>query len=286
MLETIEKPADRALICTITGDAGVGKTSLAATFPKPIFIRVEDGLSSIPLDQRPDAFPVIESADDLWEQLRALLKSPHGYKTLVVDSVTALERLFTQAVLELDPGYASGKVKSLNQALGGYGAGSAAVASMHGRLRKAAGLLNIKRGMHVVFIAHADIESLKLPDQDDFQRWSVRLPSKSQAPYVDDVDAVAFVRLHSFLRSESEGDRKRAYSNGDREIVCHATAASVSKNRFGITEPLEFVPGKNPFVGLIPSLSPAKRGRPAKAAAAAETTETNADDDVAADQGE
>ena len=39
------KPADIPIICTITGDAGVGKTRLAATFPDPIFIRAEEGIS-------------------------------------------------------------------------------------------------------------------------------------------------------------------------------------------------------------------------------------------------
>lgn len=47
VLASISKPADRAPIITIVGDAGTGKTSLAATFPESIFIRAEDGLQSI-----------------------------------------------------------------------------------------------------------------------------------------------------------------------------------------------------------------------------------------------
>jgi hypothetical protein len=70
--------------------------------------------------------------------------------------------------------------------------------------------------------------------------------AKSLPPYVDDVDVVAFVRLVSAMRGE-EGDRKKIISNGDREVICHATAASVSKNRYGITEALDFMPGVNPF---------------------------------------
>ena len=256
-LSTIKKPETRAPIITICGDAGTGKTSLAATFPNPIVIRAEDGLMSIPTDKRPDAFPLLKSADELWPQLLALLQEQHDYKTLVVDSVSACEQLFIKDVMDRD-----GRAKSINQALGGYGAGAAAVAAMHQRLRKGAGLLNERKGMAVVFISHADLEAVRPPDQDDYTRYSLRLMGKSLPPYVDDVDMVGFVRLVSALRGE-DGDRKKIISNGDREVICHATAASVSKNRFGITEPLEFAAGENPFASLfdLPAASAAKASK-------------------------
>ena len=94
ILDMIRKPEDRPSLVTILGDAGLGKSSLAATFPNPIFIRAEDGLQAIPLESRPDAFPVLNSVNDLWEQLSSLIKEEHQYKTLVIDSVTALERMF------------------------------------------------------------------------------------------------------------------------------------------------------------------------------------------------
>ena len=36
ILSSISKPVDRPVIGTIIGDAGLGKTSLACTFPNPI----------------------------------------------------------------------------------------------------------------------------------------------------------------------------------------------------------------------------------------------------------
>ena len=143
IMKTISKPTDRPVIVTICGDSGVGKTSLAATFPKPIVIRAEDGLQAIPVASRPDAFPLIQSADELWEQLKALIGEKHDYQTLVVDSVTALERLFITHVIETDPK----KPKGIQQAHGGYGAGRDAVSAMHARVRKAAGILADKRGI-------------------------------------------------------------------------------------------------------------------------------------------
>lgn len=254
VLSTISKPKDRAIITTICGDSGMGKTTLAATWPKPIVIRAEDGLQAIPEEQRPDAFPLLTKVEDLWEQLTALLTEDHPYKTIIVDSVTALERLFIQHVIDSDPK----KPKSINQAMGGYGAGLSAVASMHQRVRKACGLLNERKGMHVVFVAHADTETIELPDQDPYTRYSLRLGKKSMAPYVDDSDVVGFLRLETF--TTGDGERKKAISDGTREIITYATAASVSKNRYGITNPLVVKNGENPFMGIVPSLGSKPKG--------------------------
>jgi len=248
ILDKIAKPSDRPVIVTLLGDAGMGKTSLAATFPKPVFIRAEDGMQAIPADSRPDALPVLSSVDDLWEQLTALIKEDHGYQSVVVDSVTALERMFAQHIIDSDPK----KPKSLNQANGGYGAGFQAVATLHQRVRKAAGLL-VEKGIHVVFIAHADTEVVELPDQDPYTRYGLRLHRKSTAPYLDDSDVVGFIKLRTF--TTGDGERKKAISDGARLLVTYATAANVSKNRFGITEDLELTPGQNPLAAHIPSLS-------------------------------
>ena len=248
VLSQASKPADRPLIATITGDAGIGKTRLAATFPNAVFIRSEDGMQSIPADERPDALPMIAGPDALWEQLTALINEDHQYETLVIDSVTALERMFINHVVETDPK----KPKSINQALGGYGAGLSAVAAMHQRVRKAAGILNAKRGMHVVFIAHADTVTVEPPDQDPYTRYDLRLGKRSVAPYTDDVDLVAYLKLET--HTMGDGDRKKAISDGTRILTAYTTASNVSKNRFHITDDLEVAEGDNPLVAYVPTL--------------------------------
>jgi hypothetical protein len=255
ILSTVEKPQDRPVIATITGDAGVGKTTLAATFPKPIFIRIEDGLQSVPSDIRPDAFPVISKVDELWNQLTALIKDEHDYQTVVIDSVTQLETLFSEYIIESDPK----KPKSLAQAMGGYGAGYGAVSALHGRVRKAAKMLNTQRNMHVVFIAHSDVSTVELPDEDPYSRYELRLHKKSVPHYVDNVDLVAYLKLETF--TTGEGERKKAISSGNRIAICYTAAAQISKNRYDIKEPLEVEQGVNPFVSFIPSLTTKKASK-------------------------
>jgi len=245
LLSTIKKPANRSVVATVCGDAGIGKTSLACSFPNPIVIRGEDGMQSIPEKNRPDAFPMLQNPDDLWDQLTTLIKEDHKYKSLVIDSVTAIERLFIQHIVDNDPK----QPKSINQALGGYGAGLSAVAAMHQRIRKACGILNEKKGMHIIFVAHADTETIELPDSDPYTRYNLRLGKKSMAPYVDDVDMVAYLKLE--MHTFGDGDRKKAISDGTRIAVCYTTASNVSKNRYGITEDIIVEKDSNPFLKII-----------------------------------
>lgn len=259
----IEKPQPRPLVSTIFGDAGTGKNSLATAMSKnPIVLRAEDGVlrQSKSLDM-PDALPVCRNADDVFAQLLWLLREDHPYETLIFDSVSAADALFVADVIEKG-GKNGNPASSLASAHGGYGAGYGAVANMHGRVRKAAGLLNERKNMAVIFIVHADLEAVRPPDQEDYTRWALKITSaknaNSGAHFVDNVDMVALVRLSSALRGE-DNERKRVVSNGDREVICFATAASVCKNGLGIKEALDFEEGANPFAPFMGA--PAKKGR-------------------------
>ncbi len=55
--------------------------------------------------------------DELFNQFRALLAETHDYKTVIVDSVTGLEDMFVQNVLDVQPA----RQKTMDAAGNGYG---------------------------------------------------------------------------------------------------------------------------------------------------------------------
>jgi hypothetical protein len=59
----------------VYGTEGVGKSSLAATTPKPIFIQTEDGLGEIDCDK----FPLAKSLEDVVAALTELETQQHDY---------------------------------------------------------------------------------------------------------------------------------------------------------------------------------------------------------------
>lgn len=247
ILEQATTPGPRPVVCTIVGDAGMGKTTLAAAFPKPVVVRAEDGVQGVPDEIKPDALPVLKTVDDLWDQLSALCREEHGYKTVVIDSITQLEQMFVQYVVENDPK----KPRTINQANGGYGAGWQAVGGMHQRVRKAASAL-VDKGIHVVFLAHADTTVVEPPDSDPYTRYDLRLNKRSVAPYTDNVDVVGYLRLQTY--TTGDGERKKAISDGSRVLVTYATPSNISKNRYQITDDLPVEMGTNPLAQYIPSL--------------------------------
>ena len=245
-LKTLSKPSgQRPIICTLFGEGGMGKTSLAAMWPSPVFIRTEDGTASLAGNDNVSLFPLATSTQDVLDAIEALATQKHDHKTLVIDSITQLGTMVEAEIVQNDP-----KAKSINQAGGGYGAGYSAAAEKHRQIRDWAGSLAYEKGLNIVFIGHADTEMLDLPDMDPFARYTVRMHKKSLPHYTDNVDLVGLIRLKTFVRG-GDGDKKRAISTGEREIICHPQASSVTKNRFNISEPLAFTFDRNPFADFV-----------------------------------
>ena len=71
----------------IYGENGIGKSSLAAAFPKPIFLNLEDGIGDLDVDST----EVIRSVTEFTGCLIELANS--DYQTIVVDTIDWLEKL-------------------------------------------------------------------------------------------------------------------------------------------------------------------------------------------------
>jgi len=245
-LNRLKSPADnkRPVFMTIVGEGGLGKTTLAAQFPAPVFIRTEDGTQSIADRDDVALFDVVKSTEELMEQIQALGTQEHEFKTVVLDSVTQLATMIEGEIVELD-----GKAKSINQAMGGYGAGLKAAAEEHRKIRAALEWLMTQKGMNVVAIAHADSETVEPPDSDSYHRYTIRIDKRAIQHWSDNVDLVGFIKMKTYLKGT--GEKKKAVSKGERIITCYPVASHISKNRFGITEDIQFEQGTNPFSQFI-----------------------------------
>lgn len=245
-LDVLSKPTgDRPIIATLFGEGGMGKTTLAAMFPNPVFICTEDGTASLVGNENAALFPLAKTSQDVVDAIIALGSESHDRKTVIIDSITQLATMIESEIVARDD-----KAQSINQASGGFGAGYTEAANRHREIRELVGMLAYELGMNVVFIGHADTETMDLPDMEAYGRYTIRMHKKSLPHYTDNVDLVGFIRLKSTIKKKD--DKFKVISNGDREILCFPQASSVAKNRFNITEPLSFTfDGGNPFASFV-----------------------------------
>lgn len=257
MLENAKAASEKEpLIITIAGDAGSGKTSLASTFPAPFIIRTRG--EAVPRDVSAEQRPVgldpvgnrkvkvgdaaIWDEEELFEQFKALLTEDHSFQTVIIDSVTGLEELFVQNIIDVQPA----RQKSMNAAGNGFGSAWDTVKAKHARVMAAAEALRKRKGMHVVFICHVDVKRMDPPDGAQYSKYTLQLHDKTAPIYTNRVDAVCFVKQEVFVM-----DDKKAKTSDDRILVMGMTPANVSKNRLGIEGEIRFNKGENPFAAYI-----------------------------------
>ncbi len=215
---------------TLYGKPGIGKSTLASQFPAPLFILTED--NELPGIQ---AIPVAQSFNDIWKTIKGLLAEKElPFKTIVIDSISKLDHLIIEYILEAEPIGKNGiKASTLTAACGGYGAGYLKAASLHAAFKELMDKFK-ERDICVVYVAHIGVIKHKAPDQEDFDIYSIiRNHEKSRAVYVDDVDGVFFCRLKSFV-TETDSGRNLVRSTTDRVIMAGVSDGHVSKNRFNM----------------------------------------------------
>ena len=85
--------SNQSPIILIYGAEGRGKTTLAAKAPRPLAVLLERGL---PRGVSVDAVEDISSFDAVINALREVYAAPGEYKSLVIDTVDALEALLIE----------------------------------------------------------------------------------------------------------------------------------------------------------------------------------------------
>ena len=269
-LSQVKKATPQAPVVTIVGFAGSGKSSLAGLFPNPIFIQAENAstvFETMTQDAQPCFMPQlsvpnakrnIKTSEELLAQLRELITEQHDFKTVVIDTITSLNVLFEQEVVEFD----DREVNNIGEAAGGFNKGYLVVAGLHAKLLMACEHLR-KRGMTVVFLAHTGIVKMKnRPDVGaEYTAFTLDMNDKSRQLYVGNSDAVLYLKARDFV-SGNEENRKgqttkfgRVTNTGERVLITSSdgTIGYIdAKNRYNLPDEIEVNKGENPLIALIP----------------------------------
>ena len=220
----------------IYGTEGVGKTTLASKFPKPLFIDAENGSGALNVAR----YPYPTSWQMLMSEVQEFLNNPQGYKTLVIDSIDWAEAKAIEMIC------ASMKVNGIEDI--GWSKGYTYLNEEIGRLLN---LLTevINRGVNVVLIAHMVIRTITKPEETgSYDRYELKLKQAKNGNNCQLVkewaDLILFCNYREFLVADKTTGKKKATGGKERIMYTEHAATWDAKNRFGLPEvlPLDFEP--------------------------------------------
>ena len=206
------------------GDAGVGKSSFAATAPKPVILALEDGLDQVDCAKTPH----IKDFGTFIGYLKEIRDEPHDFETLVIDSLSALQNIVADGVC------AAAGAKFLTAAYGGYNRGNdAALVQFRKDVYSILDEIRRKRNMCVIQIAHSHDETVKYTDGTTDRRTAPRLIAAIRDWVVEWNDIVAYAKIRT-MEDASGGKVVIGKNGGERELYCVGDTRLLAKNRYGI----------------------------------------------------
>jgi hypothetical protein len=234
-MQVISGKVQKAKKVVVYGPEGVGKSSLAAQFPRRVFIDTEGSTTEMDVDRLPKP----SSWQMLNQQVQWIKQQGTArFGSLVIDTFDWAEMLATESVC------------SANNKKGvedfGYGKGYIYVAEEIGRFLN---LLSdvVESGIHVILVAHSQIVKFEQPDEmGAYDRYQLKLGAKTgsrTAALVKEwADMVLFINYKTFSVSTDKEGKKNKAQGGTRTIYANHHPAWDAKNRHGLPDefPLDY----------------------------------------------
>lgn len=246
-MEILKTKKDSPPRILIHADHGLGKSSLAAAAPNPLFIQTEDGLDNI----EASALPLCTSYNMMLDQLGQVITEDHNFSTLVIDSLDWAETIINQHVC------IEGGKKSLSDF--SYGAGFQATLECFGEVITALNAIRQKRGMIIILIAHSQVKTYQNPLGADYDQHRIKLRDKNSELFLEWVDIAGFMHFQTFAKTDDKkkgGLSTKAKGIGGTERILSVTpsAAYVSKNRYNITEDIALPSAVDGWENLVKAI--------------------------------
>lgn len=210
----------------IYGSEGIGKSTMAAQMPDPIFIDVESGTNQLPVARMPKP----TSWDLLTEEIKSVRDGDiPSCRTLVIDTADAAENLCVSAVC------ANNDVTGIEKLP--YGKGYTYVKEYWCRMLDLLSEVT-EHGINVVLLGHSRMDKFERPDESGaYDRFSPKLIDSKRASVAaatkEWADAVLFLDYKIYVE---DVNGKAKASGGKRVIRTTHHPCWDAKNRFGLPD--------------------------------------------------
>ncbi|HFI0698663.1 TPA: ATP-binding protein [Streptococcus suis] len=224
----------RAQRVVIYGPEGIGKSSLAAQFPNPLFIDTEGSTDNMDVARadKPTSWTM------LMNHIAFVKANPTICQTLVIDTIDWAEALALQYIC------AQHNKSGIEDF--GWGAGYTYLIEEIGRLLDRLQEL-VELGINVVLTAHAQVKKFTKPDElGGYDRYELKLSNKKtetnvSAKVKEWADMVLFLNYKTFIVTDDKTKKQKA-QGGQRVMQTTHSPSWDAKNRHNLPEelPMDF----------------------------------------------
>lgn len=235
---------DRGKKVIFYGPEGVGKTTLAAQLPNPLFIDTEGSTENYNVRRLPKPNSLEETKEIIgWVCLHS-----DQLKTLVIDTGDWLEHTLVKDFCD----------RNGISTLGGLGYGK----GYEGSAKEFQEMLDmfdqvLNMGINVVFNCHCQVKTFSMPDDlGSYDRYELKMEKKHIPLLKEWADLIVFINFKTNLVYQNASDKKaKAVGGQERVMFFTHTAAYDAKNRFGLPEsaPLSYESIRHIFETVKPT---------------------------------
>lgn len=221
----------KPLVQIFYGPNGVGKTTLAANFESVLILDLEDGSSFISGVSRLSSKDL--SSFKVFTETVVEMFETSQFKTLVVDSLEALESLIHKEIIQLH------KVKSIEDIP--YGKGMVIAREMMEETMRLFQSLRDKMGLDIIIVAHSQVKTFTDPNGNVvYDRYLLRANDKLAGIVKDLADSVFFITFRVDTVREKGKEKVKAFGDGERVIYTQWRPSHDAKSRYLLPYEINF----------------------------------------------
>lgn len=180
----------------ISGEGGVGKTSMACGADSAVIIDIEDGSHQLDIDR----FPVPKTWNDIISAINVLRRKDHSYKTVIIDSLDRAEAMCADEVCSRN-GWGSIETP-------GFGKGYAQMREVYSaELLGTLSDLQEEKNVNVVMVAHTHICNVSNPDGSDYTAHKLKLDKKIGPACIEWSDICAYIAREPVVQKDQKKAR-------------------------------------------------------------------------------
>ena len=226
-------------------DPKAGKTTFMASIPGVIFIPLEEGQGTLDYARTPQPTDYAM----LVETLTELATTEHEYKAVAIDTLTGVEELIRDMVIQRDFSGSMDKFMAYHKGFAFCAAEWVGFCQLLDDVRR--------KGISIWCAAHSKTETVDDVSVGSYSRMTPQLHKDALGVVAKWSDIIGHIEIERFAQDKGAKDSQRktrtSQTTGVRQLIVQDTGSHMAGNRYGLASPIS-LPEENPYGALRDAL--------------------------------